>query len=107
MPGERFGTTQEAALLQPARLHVIVRGLVQGVGFRYYTIEAAHRLGLMSWVRNNRDGSVEALAEGDRTQLKQWLEALRRGPKGARVTDVETTWGTASAEFHAFTLRHG
>ncbi len=89
-----------------ARLHVTVRGFVQGVGFRYFVIEAARRLGLTGWVRNNRDGSVEAVAEGSRQALEQWLEAVRRGPRGARVTEVEANWGAATREFGGFTLRH-
>lgn len=106
MPGEGLAAEERDAG-QAARLHVIVRGLVQGVGFRHHTIEAARHLGLTGWVRNTRDGAVEALAEGDRMKLQQWLEALRRGPRGAHVTDVEATWGAALAEFSAFHLRHG
>lgn len=89
-----------------ARLHVTVRGFVQGVGFRYFVIDAARRLGLMGWVRNNRDGSVEAVAEGSRQALERWLEAVRRGPRGARLTEVEANWGPPTGEFGGFTLRH-
>ncbi len=89
-----------------ARVHVIVRGLVQGVGFRYFAIEAARRLELTGWVRNNRDGSVEAVAEGSRPSLERWLDAMRRGPRGARVADVDTAWGAATGEFAGFVLRH-
>lgn len=89
-----------------ARLHVILRGLVQGVGFRFYALELARRSALTGWVRNNRDGSVEAVAEGTRQSLQHWLAALRQGPRGARVTEVETDWGSASGEYSGFTVRH-
>jgi acylphosphatase len=66
-----------------------VRGMVQGVGFRFWTQREARRLGLIGFVRNAADGSVEVLAGGPRDQLELLHEALRRGPSGARVDAVE------------------
>jgi acylphosphatase len=77
------------------RLHAIVHGLVQGVGYRYTAIEEARRLGLAGWVRNRLDGTVEALAEGDDAKLALFLDYLKRGPWGARVTRVVENWTPA------------
>lgn len=62
--------------------------MVQGVGFRWFALETARRLGLAGWVKNRSDGTVEVAAEGDPVLLDQLSEALREGPPGARVTAV-------------------
>ena len=67
----------------------VVRGRVQGVGFRWFVEREAHVLGLAGWVRNNSDGSVEVLAIGSRDQLSGLRSRLRQGPRAARVDDVE------------------
>jgi acylphosphatase len=67
----------------------VVRGRVQGVGFRWYVEAEAQRLGIAGWVRNNADGSVEVLAQGSREQLVGLRSRLREGPRAARVDDVE------------------
>jgi len=67
----------------------IVRGRVQGVGFRWFVEREAHILGIAGWVRNNSDGSVEVLAQGSREQLAGLRSRLRQGPRAARVDDVE------------------
>jgi acylphosphatase len=67
----------------------LVRGRVQGVGFRWFVEREAHRLGLAGWVRNNADGSVEVLAQGSRDQLLGLRSRLRDGPRAARVDAVE------------------
>jgi acylphosphatase len=69
--------------------HVIVHGRVQGVGFRAWTETTALRLGLEGWVRNRRDGSVEALLAGTPDTVAAMLALLRRGPPGARVDQIE------------------
>jgi acylphosphatase len=66
----------------------LVRGRVQGVGFRWFVEREAHILGIAGWVRNNHDGSVEVLAQGSRDQLSGLLSRLREGPRAARVDDV-------------------
>ena len=68
---------------------VIVRGRVQGVGFRWFVEREAHMLGIDGWVRNNPDGSVEVLAMGTRDQLSGLRSRLRQGPRAARVDGVE------------------
>ena len=67
----------------------IVHGRVQGVGFRYFVADEAQKLGVAGWVRNNLNGTVEVLASGNRQQLTRLHEALRRGPRAARVDDIE------------------
>ncbi|HTJ23558.1 MAG TPA: acylphosphatase [Gemmatimonadaceae bacterium] len=71
------------------RLHVLVRGRVQGVGFRWYVREAARDLGLAGWVRNRPDGAVEIAAEGDAPRVERLRDMLRAGPSGASVTAVD------------------
>ena len=67
----------------------VVRGRVQGVGFRWYVEREAHMLGISGWVRNNNDGSVEVLAMGSRDQLLGLRSRLQQGPRAARVDDVQ------------------
>ena len=66
----------------------VVSGRVQGVGFRYYTLDAARREGLHGYVTNHDDGSVEAVAEGEAGSVERFERALRRGPSRARVERV-------------------
>lgn len=84
------------------RLHAVVSGRVQGVGFRYFTLEAGHTLGLTGWVRNRRDGRVEVLAEGSLESLNRMLAILRRGPTSSQVTDVDYEFTEAKGEFDGF-----
>ena len=67
----------------------VVRGRVQGVGYRWFVEREAHILGIAGWVRNNHDGSVEVLAMGTRDRLAGLGSRLRQGPRAARVDDVE------------------
>jgi acylphosphatase len=67
----------------------VVRGRVQGVGFRWFVEREAKVLAISGWVRNNADGSVEVLAMGTREQLFGFHSRLRQGPRAARVDDVE------------------
>ncbi|RPI58389.1 MAG: acylphosphatase [Chloroflexi bacterium] len=93
---------------QPAhvRLHAIVHGRVQGVSFRYYTLNRARELGLAGYVRNRGDGSVEVVAEGAPSDLDQLLSFLRSGPRPAFVTEVEASWTAATGGFSRFEVRY-
>lgn len=73
-----------------ASAHVEVCGVVQGVGFRWFTVQAARRLGIAGWVKNRADGCVEISASGEAVELEQFLEDVRRGPEGARIDSVRT-----------------
>jgi acylphosphatase len=74
------------------RAEVVVRGAVQGVFFRVETRDRARSLRLAGWVRNAPDGSVEAAFEGEDERVESMVGWCRRGPRGARVDDVEVTW---------------
>ena len=73
--------------------HVTVRGRVQGVGYRAFVEDAAERLGLEGWVRNRRDGTVEAVFAGREEAVATAIEACRAGPGGARVDAVNVEEG--------------
>jgi len=88
------------------RVHITVRGLVQGVFFRANTVSTAKGLGLTGWVRNKRDGSVEIVAEGSQEKLIELIEWCRNGgPASAKVENVEHRWEEPSGEFKEFTAR--
>lgn len=82
----------------------VIGGRVQGVGFRWFTVEQARAEGLSGFVRNLPDGSVEAVAEGDADSVERFERALRRGPRGARVKDVDAE-STEPAGYHGFAVR--
>ena len=67
----------------------VISGRVQGVGFRWFTLDTAAREGVTGWVRNLPDGRVEALVEGDQESVTRVERALRSGPRGARVEKVQ------------------
>ncbi|GAB4574097.1 MAG: acylphosphatase [Anaerolineae bacterium] len=89
------------------QLHAIVHGRVQGVNFRYYTLQEARKRGLVGWVRNRPDLTVEVRAEGPRDQLEQFLAFLHRGSPSANVTRVQAEWLPASGTFTTFEIRYG
>lgn len=70
--------------------HLSIHGRVQGVFYRGWTVETARRLGLAGWVRNRRDGTVEAVVQGAEAAVGQFVALARRGPPAARVERVET-----------------
>jgi acylphosphatase len=80
---------------------LVIEGRVQGVGYRWWAVETAQRLGLSGWVRNRADGSVEALALGQPAALEQFELACRRGPQHAavRVVRREAAEDDGSTEF--------
>jgi acylphosphatase len=83
----------------------LVRGRVQGVGFRYYTHRAALAAGVEGWVRNNPDGTVEIAAAGEPESLARLEHDIRQGPRGARVDQVQVSDDTAPERHTAFTIR--
>lgn len=90
--------------MEKVRARVIVEGRVQGVFFRAHTQEMADRLKLTGWVKNRRDGRVEALFEGDKGNVQRMIEWCHRGPSEARVTKVFVTWEEFVGEFKEFTI---
>ena len=91
--------------IENSRLHAYIKGRVQGVGFRYYVLQAAQSLHLSGWVRNLLDGRVEVMAEGLHADLNQLLIKLRQGPISAQVSDVEYTFSKAQGDFNGFRPR--
>ena len=81
-----------------------IGGRVQGVGFRWFTYDAASREGLVGAVRNEPDGGVEVIVEGDRLALDRFEGAIRRGPAGARVDAVEREIGPATGYYKDFSI---
>lgn len=82
------------------RLHVVVRGRVQGVGFRWFVREAARRRNLAGWVRNLQDGGVEIAAEGPDREIGAFRSDIERGPEGASVAMVDEGGGAEAGELH-------
>jgi acylphosphatase len=82
----------------------VVRGRVQGVGFRWFVEREAHILGIAGWVRNNADGSVEVLGQGTHDQLSGLRSRLRDGPRAARVDAVEESETRPAAGLSSFRI---
>lgn len=89
------------------RLDAVVRGRVQGVGYRVFVLRAAMDLGLGGWVANLPDGAVHCVAEGELASLERLVEQLRQGPAAALVDQVLTAWPPPTGEFSDFSLRSG
>lgn len=66
-----------------------IHGKVQGVGYRFFATRVARRLGLKGSIQNNRDGSVDAVVEGEKNVINEWLEQLREGPRYAEITRID------------------
>jgi acylphosphatase len=86
-------------------LHLIVRGRVQGVGFRFAAYDEAKDLALAGWVRNLASGDVEIVAEGSRENLQMLAAWAHQGPPSARVTGVREEWSDFTREFNEFRVR--
>ncbi len=91
--------------MAPARALVTIRGRVQGVGFRFFTLRTARELGLSGWVRNLPNGDVEALFEGERSTIEQALAACRQGPPASRVEELHCSWHPPDKELIDFSIR--
>jgi acylphosphatase len=86
------------------RLEMQIQGRVQGVAFRWATQRQALKLGLTGWVRNQPDGTVRVMAEGDHERLDLLLAWARTGPDHARVDRVDTAWSDAAGKFTSFEI---
>jgi acylphosphatase len=87
------------------RVHLLIHGRVQGVGFRAYVLREARSLALAGEVRNRPDGAVEVSAEGAPESLGRLVDAVRRGPVAARVSDVDVSWSEATGRARGFSIR--
>ena len=89
------------------QVHLIIKGVVQGVFFRTSSRDIARKLKIKGYVRNLPDGSVEAVAEGEKKSLEKFVEWCHKGPKGAKVEGVAAEYGTAGKRFEGFNIRYG
>ncbi|MBI4811188.1 MAG: acylphosphatase [Ignavibacteriales bacterium] len=85
--------------------YIIVRGLVQGVGFRYFVYNRAIRLGLNGFVRNLYNGNVDIEVEGERSLIEEFIEEVKVGPRAAKVTDIKIEWKQLDQHFKYFEIR--
>ena len=92
--------------MERVRARVVVEGRVQGVFFRYRTQEMAYQLGVKGWVRNRRDGKVEAVFEGEKGGVDQIVQWCHRGPSEAKVTNVHLYWEGYMGEFTDFSITY-
>jgi acylphosphatase len=88
------------------RAHILVKGRVQGVGFRAYVEYRARQIGgLTGWVRNVGYDTVEAIAEGKRDSVEQLIEVMKDGPRASRVDESRVAWETPTGEFDVFGVK--
>ena len=87
------------------RAHIVVKGLVQGVGFRFFVHRRAAALGIGGFVRNLYDGTVEIEAEGERSLVEELLKDVKVGPRSAHVTDMKIRWIEPAQAFQTFEVR--
>ncbi len=88
------------------RAHVFVSGRVQGVFFRATTRKEAEKRGVKGWVKNLRDGRVEAVFEGEEEKVEEMIDFCHRGSSAAKVKDVEIEWEEYKDEFSNFSVRY-
>ena len=75
-----------------SQVHIVVEGLVQGVGFRWFVSQTARKLGVSGYVRNLNNGRVEVFANGNKGMLEELIKSIRIGPRSARVTGLNIDW---------------
>lgn len=88
-----------------SQVHIIVSGLVQGVGFRYFVHRKALALGVRGWVRNLYNGDVEIEAEADKLVLEHFIQEVKTGPRAAWVKDARLRWHEEQEQFSGFEIR--
>ncbi|RJP55837.1 MAG: acylphosphatase [Anaerolineaceae bacterium] len=87
------------------RVHIRVKGRVQGVGFRAHVEYAALQIGVLGWVGNVGRDTVEAVAEGAREQVEQFVESVKRGPNLSRVDEAEVNYEEPLGQLTGFTVK--
>jgi len=87
-------------------VHIIVHGFVQGVGFRYFTQKIAQRLGVVGWVKNRHDETVEIWAEDHEGTLQQFIAFIKEGPAHSQVEQLELQWAPASGKYQNFYIQY-
>ncbi len=87
------------------RAHILVKGRVQGVFFRFSTREEAQKRSIVGWIRNLPDGCVEAIFEGEKGKVRAMIDFCRVGPPRANVIRVDVTWGEVDGFYDTFRIR--
>lgn len=82
--------------------HIVVKGFVQGVGYRYYVYHQALQLSLKGYVKNLYNGDVEIEVEGDRSRIEEFIKEVRVGPRMADVRDLSVRWGEFEKKYSGF-----
>ncbi|RJP76145.1 MAG: acylphosphatase [Candidatus Zixiibacteriota bacterium] len=90
--------------MNDVRAHLVIHGVVQGVGFRYFAAQWARRLGLSGWVRNQWDGSVETEVEGDGAAVEEYVAQMRVGPRSGHVSGVELDYRPYEGKYTGFDI---
>jgi len=84
---------------------MLISGVVQGIGYRYFVYRSARQLDLVGWVRNLPDGRVQAVAEGDRGVLEIFIKELKTGPRFASVHNIDLKWAEPTGQYTTFDIR--
>jgi len=87
------------------RVHLIISGRVQGVGYRYFVREKADQCNIKGWVKNNIGGTVEVVAEGDDKDIQTFVDYCRKGPSLSLIENVNINYEDPTKEFHGFEIR--
>ncbi|UCF79258.1 MAG: acylphosphatase [Candidatus Eiseniibacteriota bacterium] len=87
--------------MEKAGARIVVSGIVQGVGYRFFALRQGDALGLKGYVRNAPDGTVEARVEGERQAIEDFVSRLKEGPRASRVTDVRVKWTQHEGQFRS------
>ncbi len=88
------------------RVHIWVKGRVQGVGFRAHVEYQALQIGVFGWVRNISWDTVETVAEGTREQIDQFIEMVKTGPRASRVDEAQVEYETTTGFLEGFSVKH-
>lgn len=92
-----------------SRVHLMISGFVQGVGFRHFVRNKAQELGVTGWVSNTSNGMVELMAEGEKEKLEELIKSCKEGPMLSEVKDVSIDWQesppASGAEFSSFEIK--
>ena len=84
--------------------HIVVKGMVQGVGFRFFAYHHATKLGLRGFVRNLYDGDVELEVVGERSLLEEFIKQVKVGPRASRITDLKVEWKEPPRQYDDFEI---
>jgi acylphosphatase len=88
------------------KAQIIVQGIVQGVSYRFFTVDMAKQYNIRGYCRNLSDGNVEVIAEGDEGMVNEFIKQLKIGPPAAHVTGIDVRWDNTDSEFDNFGIRY-